>query len=196
MEKAISEPLAVNSKRSRRRDEALSLFVLMYVLFVPALRYLCLHAGDLRVTLVGGFFALLATIAAYGYVASVLLFRILTLRIHQSPLFLVCVALLGLHPVVTTTAIAYEIDQVRFRTNEAFYLAEVRKTGSPCFFNWGGSEFLNTRSKYFLVFDEAGRLTNGSPEANSLLLGADAAAYCRGSVHRLAEHFYSVEIAC
>jgi hypothetical protein len=126
------------------------------------------------------------------------LIRIIGLKIFKSPALFACVALLLMYPLLASF-VSYAIDELRFQSNEDFYLAEVKRSDtSPKFvvFDWGRSGFLSTRNSYFLVFDESGSLENGSRNPVDLSVTDGPNQECRHSVGRLSGRFYSVEIAC
>jgi hypothetical protein len=177
-----------------KRDKVLLIFLSVVALCIAVLRYVSLHNNYVILTIVGGFILVLAC----GVVALIVLIRIIRLKILKSPALLACVALLLMYPLISSF-VSYAIDQLRFQSNEYFYLTEVKKSNtSPKFvvFDWGSSGFLSTRNSYFLVFDENGSLENGSRNPADLLVTDAASQECRHSAAWLSGRFYSVEIAC
>jgi hypothetical protein len=177
-----------------KRDKILLVFLSLAVLWIAVLRDVSLHNNYVILTIVGGFTLVLVC----GVVALIVLIRIVRLKILKSPALLACVALLLMYPLIASF-VSYAIDQLRFRSNEGFYLAEVKNSNtSPKFviFDWGSSGFLSTRNSYFLVFDENGSLENGSRNPVDLSVTDGPTQECRHSVRRLSGRFYSVEIAC
>jgi hypothetical protein len=82
--------------------------------------------------------------------------------------------------------------------NKDFYAAQVvRSNSSPKFviIDWGGSEFLAWRTRYFLVFDENNSIARGLADPMDMPLPNDATR-CDTVVHPLFESFYSVTVHC
>ena len=184
----------VDSDSFAKQDGLLFILTSMFVLCLPALRYVSLHNNYAALTIAGGFLLVLV----YGYVAIIVLIRIIRLRILKSPVLLACVGMLAMLPFIVTI-VSYAIDQFRFQNYKNFYVAEVKKSEtSPKFavFDWGESGFLGTSNSYFLVFDENSSMENGSRDPTDLLVRDDTASKCRHSMYRISGHFYSVEIMC
>jgi hypothetical protein len=177
-----------------KRDKVLLIFLSMAVLCISMLNYISLHNNYVILTIVDGFIFVLAC----GFVALIVLIRVIRLKILKSPALLACVALLLMYPLIASF-VSYTIDQLRFQSNESFYLAQVKMSNSsPKFvvFDWGSSGFLSTRNSYFLVFDENGSLKNESRNPVDLSVTDEPTQECRHSVRQLSDRFYSVEIAC
>lgn len=172
----------------------LLIFLSVTALCIAVLRYVSLHNNYVILTIVSG----LILVLVCGFVALIVLIRIIRLKILHSPALLACVALLLMYPLIASF-VSYAIDQLRFQSNDDFYLGEVKKSNtSPKFvvFDWGSSGFLSTRNSYFLVFDENGSLENGSRNPVDLSVRDGPTQECRHSVRQLSGRFYSVEIAC
>lgn len=111
---------------------------------------------------------------------------------------LACVALLASYLPLGRAAIFYALDQLRFDVNEDIYLAEVdRSESSPKFvvLDWGGSEFVAWRTRYFLVFDENNSIARGLADPMDMPLPNENTR-CDTSVRPLRGSFYSVTVYC
>jgi len=105
---------------------------------------------------------------------------------------------IGVSSLYGVAAIFYTLDQFRFHINESSYVTEVEKSdSSPKFvvFDWGGSEFVGSRTKYFLVFDQNNSIARGLADPMDMPLPNERTK-CDTSVLPLHGSFYSVTVNC
>ena len=130
---------------------------------------------------------------------SVLIFlSVLRQRWLISPALLTCAALLASYLFMGRAAVFYALDHYRFHMNKDFYVAKVvRSNSSPKFviIDWGGSEFLGWRTKYFLVFDEDNSIARGLANPMDMPLPNENTR-CDTSIHPLGGSFYSITVYC
>lgn len=115
-----------------------------------------------------------------------------------SPALLICAALLASYLCMGRAAVFYALDQLRFHINREVYVAKVvRSDSSPKFvvIDWGGSEFLGWRTRYFLVFDENNSIARGLANPMDMPLPNENTR-CDTSIYPLGGSFYSVTVYC
>lgn len=183
-------------------DRILLGFTSVFLLSHAAAYYVSMHTDSVLETI----FINLVLIFVGPIVAIVVAVRMVTLifvsplrkRWLVSPVLLACVALLASYPFMGKAAIFCALDQFRFHMNKHFYVAEVEKSNSSPKFvvlDWGGSEFVAWRTKYFLVFDENNSIARGLADPMDMPLPNEGTR-CDTSVHPLLGSFYSVTVHC
>jgi hypothetical protein len=183
-------------------DRILLGFTSVFLLSHAVAYYVSMHTDSVLETI----FINLVLIFVGPIVAIVVAVRMVTLifvsplrkRWLVSPVLLACVALLASYPFMGKAAIFCALDQFRFHMNKHFYVAEVEKSNSSPKFvvlDWGGSEFVAWRTKYFLVFDENNSIARGLADPMDMPLPNEGTR-CDTSVHPLLGSFYSVTVHC
>lgn len=183
--------------RRRRHDKVLLIFVLAFVLCVPIPAYIgTYNLGMGPLSLV--FLSVLAVLLVTGYVALLFISRIVTLKLFQSPLLLVSVAILA-GQLLIYRAVYHGIDLYRLFSNLPFYSAKVEASNtSPKFvtFDWGSAGFAGQNSWRHLLFDETGHAANPRPGTESTAASLMPSPNCSMSITHLWEQFYSVSVSC
>lgn len=181
----------------RRHDTALLIFVSAFVLCVPVLGYIGTYNRGMG-PLVLVFVSVLSVLLVTGYVALLLIFRIATLKLFQSPLLLVSVAILA-GQLLIYRAVYHGIDLYRLFSSLPSYTAKVETSKtSPLFvtFDWGSAGFAGQNSWRYLLFDETGHAANPPPGTESTAASLMPGPNCSMSVIHLWERFYSVSVSC
>jgi hypothetical protein len=192
----------VGSSKYVTFDRALLIFISLFLLSHALAYYVSMHTDRIIETIILN----LLLILMGGIVAIVLVVRIIILifvrlygeRWLASRALLACVALLASYPFMGTAAIFYALDQFRFHFNKTSYVTEVKKSNSsPKFvvFDWGGSEFVGSRTKYFLVFDQNNSIARGLAVPMDMPLPNERTK-CDTSVLPLYGSFNSVTVKC
>ena len=183
-------------------DRVLLIFISLFLLSHSVAYYVSMHTDriietiilNLLLILMGGIVA----IALVVRITILIFVRLFRERWLASPALLACVALLASHPFMGAAAIFYALDQFRFHINKSSYVTEVEKSdSSPKFvvFDWGGSEFVGSRTKYFLVFDQNDSIARGLADPMDMPLPNERTK-CDTSVLPLHGSFYSVTVNC
>jgi hypothetical protein len=133
-----------------------------------------------------------------GWVALILLYRIVRLRLFRSPLLFVSVAVLAgqLH---IYPAMYHAIDLCRLFAGMSAYTDAVNaSTSSPKFvtFDWGSGGFAGQSSWLYLLFDETGHAANPVPGTESTAASLLPGPNCSMSIAHLWDQFYSVRVNC
>ncbi len=181
-------------RRRRRNDLTLLIFASVFVLFDQILSYIGLHDNNVSLVWISGILALLVT----GCVALLLIFRIITLKLFESPLLPVSVVTLA-GQLMIGRAVDQAIDLCRLFSNYSFYVRKVDASdSSPRFvtFDWGSSGFAGYSASYYLLFDETGHAANPPSgtisTADTFLPGPN----CSMSISHLWGQFYSLATHC
>ncbi|MBR2117421.1 MAG: hypothetical protein IJ935_01900 [Afipia sp.] len=173
------------------------IFVSAFVLCVPILGYIGIYnrgMGPLALV----FVSVLAVLLVTGCVVLLLIFRIATLRLFQSPLILASVAILA-GQLQIYSAVYHGIDLYRLFSNLSFYQAKVEASStSPRFitFDWGSAGFAGQSSWRYLLFDETGHATNPPPGTESTATSLMPSSNCSMTISHLWDRFYSVSVNC
>jgi hypothetical protein len=181
----------------RRHDKALLIFVSAFVLCVPVLAYIGTYNRGMG-PLVLVFVSVLAVLLVTGYVALLLIFRIATLKLFQSPLLLVSVAILA-GQLLIYRAVYHGIDLYRLFSSLPVYKAKIEASStSPRFvtFDWGNAGFAGQNSWRYLLFDETGHAANPQPGSESTAASLKPGPNCSMFVTHLWQQYYSVSVDC
>lgn len=181
----------------RRHDKALLIFVLAFVVCVPVLGYIGTYNRGMG-PLVLVFVSVLAVLLVTGYVALLLVFRIVTLKLFQSKLLLVSVVILA-GQMLIYRVVYHGIDLYRLFNGFSSYTAKVEASNtSPRFviFDWGSAGFAGQNSWRYLLFDETGHAANPTPGTESTAASLMPGPNCSMSITHLWEQYYSVSVSC
>jgi hypothetical protein len=192
----------IASRKFSMFERALLIFASVFLLSDVVAGYVSTHTDriietiilSLLLILVGGVFAIVVGLRIIILIAV----RRFRQRWLASSALLACAALFAIFPFLGTTAVFYTFDQLRFHMNKGFYVIEVEKSDtSPKFvvFDWGGIEFVESRTKYFLVFDENNSVARGLADPMDMPLPNERMK-CNISVLPLYGSFYSVTVNC
>lgn len=183
-------------------DRILLGFTLVFLLSHAIAYYVSMHTDSVLETIVINLVLIfVGPIVAIGVAVriSILIFLgVLRQRWLISPALLTCAALLATYLFMGRAAVFYALDQFRFHMNKDFYVAKVvRSNSSPKFviIDWGSSEFLGWRTRYFLVFDENNSIARGLANPMDMPLPNENTR-CDTSIYPLGGSFYSITVYC
>lgn len=192
----------VGPSKSVTLDRISLSFTPVFLLSHAVAYYVSMHTDSVLETifinLVLIFVGLILAIVVAVRISVLIFLSVLRQRWLVSPALLACVALLASYPFMGRAAVFYALDQLRFHMNRDFYVAEVEKSNSSPKFvvlDWGGSEFVAWRTKFFLVFDENKSIARGLADPMDMPLPNEGTR-CDTSVHQLLGSFYSVTVHC
>jgi hypothetical protein len=183
-------------------DRMLLGFTSVFLLSHAVAYYVSMHTDSVLETIftnlvlifVGPIVAIVVTVR----IGVLIFISVLRQRWLISSALLTCAALLTSYLFMGRAAVSYALDQFRFHMNEDFYVTEVvRSNSSPKFVivDWGGSEFLGWRTRYFLVFDENNSIARGLADPMDMPLPNENTR-CDTSIYPLRGSFYSVTVYC
>jgi hypothetical protein len=192
----------VGPSKFSKFERALLIFASVFLLSDAVGGYVSMHTDriietiilSLLLILVGGVFAIVVVVR--------IIILISVCRFGQrwlaSSALLAYVALFATFPFMGAAAVFYVLDQLRFHINKSFYVTEVEKSNtSPKFlvFDWGKTEFVGSRTHYFLVFDPNNSIARGLADPMDMPLPNEGTK-CGTSVLPLHGSFYSVTVNC
>lgn len=188
--------------KKRFLDRALLVAIVTLLVIHSLVHYAAMHANEA----LGAAVVFFITAVLGGILGAAVMARIIALAVlsvigpsRQRPLPLVMgLALLSSHSWFVMPAVAYTVDQVRFRIAEGFYRSEVEKSDtSPKFvvFDWGSSGFAGLNVTYLLVFDQDEGMARGLADPVDMP-APNERTKCEISSFPLGRHFHSVTVSC
>lgn len=193
---------AVGPSKFVTLDRILLGFTSVFLLSHAVAYYVSMHTDSVFETIIFNlllvFMGAIVAIVAAVRITTLIFVSLLRQRWLVSPVLLACVGLLASYPFMGRAVIFCALDQLRFHMNKDFYVAEVEKSNSSPKFvvlDWGGSEFVAWRTKYFLVFDENNSIARGLADPMDMPLPNEGTR-CGTSSYPLLGSFYSVTVHC